>query len=129
MKKHLTEEQKAALDAKRKRIKELIRQIADMPEDQRIELAKRIPVANVDGHVLSLNNQCLLALQNPNVTIVGGFKQWLGKGRVVNKGEHGMAIWFPSKPSKEENESEGSEKEIRFLLATVFDVSQTSALQ
>lgn len=110
---------------KRERIRKLVRQISRMTPEQREELATKMPVVNVEGHTLSLHNRCLLALQAGRpLTIVGGFKQWLSQGRAVKKGEHGMAIWFPSVKKNEDDEKE----EISFLLGTVFDISQTIEL-
>lgn len=41
---------------------------------------------------LEFKNTMLLFTQKPNASIVGGFKQWLKAGRVVQKGQG--AIWI-----------------------------------
>src|SRR5262249_5129698 len=46
---------------------------------------------------LSAFNSCLVLRQLPNASMVGGFRQWLDKGRAVRKGEHGLMIWLPTK--------------------------------
>ena len=85
-----------------------------------------------------LGNQLLLALQCPNATIVGGFRQWKMQGRCVKRGEHGHMIWVPMihgsaegesdtpQPSDLDGATEGKPERLRFLVGTVFDISQTS---
>jgi hypothetical protein len=69
--------------------------------------------------------------QLPTASMVGGFRQWLDKGRAVKKGEHGLMIWIPTKgkekPTAEEVEQETNRP--NFVMGTVFDVSQTEATQ
>lgn len=117
---------------KREKIRKLFKQISEMPPEQRSELAAKMPIVNVESHALSVHNNCLLVLQAGNrpLTIVGGFKQWLSQGRVVKKGEHGMAIWFPSvkKNGNGETEEDEPDDKLRFMLGTVFDISQTVEL-
>lgn len=58
-------------------------------------------------------------------TVVGGYRQWQRAGRQVQKGEHGSIIWFPRMSKNEETDTE----ELKgFMLATVFDVSQTKEI-
>lgn len=119
---------------KREKIRKLFKQISEMPSEQRSELTARMPIVNVEGHALSTYNHCLLILQAGNrpLTVVGGFKQWLSQGRVVKKGEHGMAIWFPAikKNGNGNNETEEDEpNELRFMLGTIFDISQTKEIE
>ena len=96
---------------------------------ERMDLAKRTPVATIEGRVLSPFNCCFIVHQNPSVTVVGGFRQWKAAGRCVRKGEHGMALWIPTgagKSEKDEAQSIASDSDdVRFVLGTVFDVSQT----
>jgi hypothetical protein len=132
MKKNLTAEQIQKRDARRAKMRELAAQIAKMTEAQRLELAMRCPVVTIEGHALSVKNQCLLAFQSAGVTVVGGFRQWLKAGRVVDKGQHGLSIWIPlCKKSSETTAAgesiDGEPSEVHFALATVFDVSQTVA--
>jgi antirestriction protein ArdC len=113
-------------------MRKIAKQISDMPTEERIALSQRLPVATIEGRTLSVFNACMLACQNPSATIVGGFRQWLKVGRAVRKGEHGAAIWVPLKPrnSVEDGDAtQGDGDETRFILGTVFDVSQTDEVQ
>jgi hypothetical protein len=132
--KTLTAEQIAKRDARRARFKALWKQVADMPELERIQLSNKLGIVTVEGRQLSLNNQCLLALQCPGASVVGGFRQWIAQGRAVMKGQHGHMIWCPTgKPKQGEAteptaaEVEGSE--LRFIIGTVFDISQTQEIE
>jgi phosphohistidine swiveling domain-containing protein len=135
--KKLTEEQIAKRDARREKFRALVRQVAQMPDAERMEIVNRAgAVITCEGRALSTRNTCLLFLQIPGVSVVGGFRQWLKAGRCVRKGEHGASIWIPLGRGKDagegetaadagENESgEGS----RFGVATVFDIAQTEEL-
>jgi antirestriction protein ArdC len=105
-----------------------------MPEDERTALALSLcEVVTVEGHVLSFHNACLLAMQTPAATVVGGFQQWRRAGRTVRKGEHGAMIWAPTKrhgaddTPAADNGSELAERR-HFIAVTVFDVAQTDAV-
>lgn len=117
-------QEQARLDRKAKQAA-LFARLAKMGDTERALLASKMPVVNVDGHELSIGNMCLLAFQRPAVTVVGGFRQWLAKGRCVRKGEHGLTIRVPVGKAKE-GETEG---EVFFIGGTVFDVSQTDELE
>lgn len=128
-----TPEQRAQAEERRNRFRGLARQIAAMGPEARAELAARVNPTTVDGHPLSVHNACLLAAQLASVTLVGGFRQWRRAGRRVRKGEHGLALWVPRAVGKAEAEAPepeataldiGAERP-RFLMGTVFDVSQT----
>lgn len=132
----LTPEQIEARDARRAKFRTLCKQIADMPELDRLALAANLPgLVTCEGHALSLHNVCLIAKQFPGASIVGGFQQWKRAGRQVRKGEHGAMIWIPTGHSKPgdgptaEDVSAAEGESIRFLTATVFDVSQTEERQ
>lgn len=132
----LTPSQIAARDARRDKFRKLCKQVADMSEEQRATLAASMPgIATCEGRVLSLHNVYLIALQCPGATIVGGFKQWQKVGRAVHKGEHGLMIWVPAGVRKGEPEqtapAEGETEsgDLRFIMATVFDVSQTHEIE
>lgn len=127
MKRKPTLAQIEARQAKRLRMKELAKKIAAMPEELRQELAARSPVGTIEGRQLSLKNQLLVALQMPQATIVGGFRQWIKAGRCVRKGEHGASIWIPLGRKTEAGEIE-MEDSRAFMLATVFDCSQTKSI-
>lgn len=133
MKRQATPEQKAKAEARRAAAKALAKQIADMTPEERAEFASRCPVVTITGHHLSPVNTCLVALQKPDASIVGGFRQWITAGRAVRKGEHGLSIWVPIGAGRDANagqakpEGEASEEGSRpgFILGVVFDVSQT----
>ena len=130
-----TEEQKARAAERRAQFRILWKQVADMDEGERIRLASRAGIRSCeDGHEMSPTNQCLIMLQNPDATVVGGFRQWIRHGRKVRKGEHGISIWiprFPGKGKEGQDEGDGDSKgaEVRFFSGTVFDVAQTSAIE
>jgi len=89
-------------------------------------------------HRYSFNNTILIFLQNPEATLVAGYKTWqTAFKRNVNKGEKGMTILAPCpfKIKKEieftndKGEKEKREEEYlvpRFKPVKVFDISQTS---
>src|SRR5689334_25449227 len=96
MRRQPTESQKEAAKARREKFRAIVQQLGKMSEAERIDLAAKLPViATCEGHALSIHNQCLLAVQCPSATIVGGFRQWKKQGRAVKKGEHGHMIWCP----------------------------------
>ena len=73
----------------------------------------------------SINNSILIYLQNPDATLVAGYKAWETKfNRHVKKGEKGIVILAPMR-FKKDPDDEDSEEYIRFRTTTVFDVSQT----
>ena len=126
--KSLTDAQIVARDARRARFSTLATQIGAMTDDQRATLAASITPTTVEGRPLSVHNACLLAIQCPTVTLVGGFQQWLKAGRAVRKGEHGLMIWAPCRQAEDPNRQPGetsSADRQRFITVTVFDVSQT----
>lgn len=141
-----TPEQKERAARRRESFKAIAHQIAEMSEDQRAALAQTCPVVTIEGRALSVHNQCLVALQNPAATIVGGFRQWLKAGRCVAKGSVGLMIWCPTGNKNETETSSAApsvgalvvsghnfdapEKGARpgFIMGTVFDVSQTVEL-
>lgn len=73
----------------------------------------------------SINNTILIYLQNPNATLVAGYKAWETKfNRHVKQGEQGITILAPMKYKKDPDD-EDSEVYIRFRTTAVFDISQT----
>jgi hypothetical protein len=135
MKRELTAEQKAKREERVKQFRAMWKQVADMPELERVQLANKVGIVTVEGRALSPRNQCLCAIQNPAVTVVGGFRQWLKQGRAVRKGEHGMMIWVPSIQSSNGNGANGEDAptteadETRFFIGTVFDIGQTQEVE
>lgn len=105
-------------------VRQLAGKISQMTEQQRLEMAQKMPVLTIEGHPLSPFNACLVASQKPDVTIVGGFKQWITHGRCVAKGQHGLGIWIPCKPKKGSQD----EEKVFFTFGNVFDISQTIEL-
>lgn len=89
-------------------------------------ICESMPVMNPEGRRLSEPNTVFLAFQsNLKFTVVAGFKQWMKHGRCVKKGQHGNFIFIPAlNKSKKEDGSTEAEVE-KFLVARVFDISQT----
>lgn len=126
MKKELTKEQLAMAAEKRDRIRDIIKKISSMTAEERAVVASRLPLINTEGKQLSQHNAIMIAFQGgADCTIVGGFKQWLKQGRCVSAGQHGYSIWFPARGKDEDGEESADTK---FLLGTVFDISQTIEL-
>ena len=121
-----TPEQKAKAAERRTKMRAIAKQISGMSELQRAELVRDWPTT-IEGHQLSMFNACMIALQG-GATVVGGFRQWKRAGRSVMKGQHGLTIWVPLGKDKRDNgqsEQLSEDSPLRFILATVFDVSQT----
>jgi len=95
------------------------------------EFADNFPISNPEGHLLSGKNISFLKFQageKINFTVVAGYRQWLKFDRQVRKGQHGFWIFIPAmtKTTVEENGSSRTVEEFdRFLMAKVFDISQT----
>jgi antirestriction protein ArdC len=97
-------------------------------EDRAAIVAKIGTVATIEGRALSIHNACLLFTQRPDVSIVGGYRQWQRAGRQVRKGETGCAIWRPVKRKRAETDNgRNGDEDNRpgFILITVFDIAQT----
>jgi hypothetical protein len=118
---------KAEREARRAKMRELASQVSKMTDAQRQQLAARFSGVTIEGRSLSFHNQCMLAMQLPSATIVGGFRQWIKAGRCVKKGQRGSYIWIPLGP-KDDNGNIDMSDEKRFMLAPVFDISQTAEL-
>lgn len=136
--KDLTPEQIAARDARRTKFRDLARRVAKMSDAERAELVSRMPaIVTIEGRALSPFNSCLIAFQNPNASLVGGFRQWIAQGRAVKKGEHGAMIWVPCGKGASagdgtpggEQPAEGGSDGPRFITGTVFDVTQTKEIE
>jgi len=131
--KNLTQEQKDKAMENKERFKGIVKKIAQLSQEQRNELALKMPLINPEGHHLSIFNTCLIYHQSNGYvpTVVGGFKQWLKQGRAVKRGEHSFMIWFPRfQDHKEEpTEEEIKEEKVTFLIGHVFDISQTIEIQ
>lgn len=124
-KKQLTAEQLAASSERKATMRKLATTIRKLSDADRATLAARVQVHTIEGRSLSMCNQCMLALQCPDATLVGGFRQWLAAGRSVRKGEHGASIWIPLGAKDDDGHVKMGEDDHRFMLVTVFDISQT----
>ena len=91
-------------------------------EDREALLIKMGAVTTCDGHVCSVTNTILLWHQNPKITIVGGYRQWLAHNRQVKQGEKCAYVFVPRVKTLEGEEEKVS---VRFTTAPVFDISQT----
>ena len=88
-------------------------------------------------HRYSFQNTLLIWAECPHATRVAGFQAWKQLGRVVQKGEKGIAILAPlikKRSSDEESALEDRDERERrilfgFRVVHVFDVSQTSGEQ
>ena len=125
-----TEAQKIAAAERRQRFRMLVKQVASMPEADRLALVADRLIPTCEGETLSPHNTLLVMHQCPTVSMVCGFRQWLKVGRHVRKDEHGYMIWVPRFPSKAApDQTDDTADEIRFLMGTVFDVAQTDATE
>lgn len=130
MRRKPTPEQIEKAKQRRAAFREIVKVVAAMTEAQRQEIVGRIgAVPTCEGRALSPFNSCLILHQNPETSLVGGFQQWRKVGRAVRKGEHGMMIWFPSDKKKTDEPTGNEEDETKFLMGTVFDISQTDEIQ
>ena len=115
----------------RLKMQEHARRIRELPEDARAQLASKMLVTTIDGHTLSVWNNCYLQYQTPTpLTIVGGFQQWRRNGRHVRKGQTAAGyILVPMGKGKQEPMQEPQEGEkqsgMNFKHVPVWDVSQT----
>src|SRR3990172_11401269 len=90
--KEMTEEQKAAWEERKAKFRGFVKQIVAMPESARVALAAQCPIATCEGHTLSVRNQCLVSVQYPTASLVGGFQQWRKQGRSIRKGGQGFVV-------------------------------------
>ncbi|MCW2280149.1 ArdC-like ssDNA-binding domain-containing protein [Lactococcus lactis] len=81
----------------------------------------------------SYRNKMLIQAQNPNASLVAGYRAWQNKGRQVQRGQKALKIFVPNlvaqkgKDGKYLLDDEGKViKAVKgFYLASVYDVSQT----
>lgn len=135
-----TAEMKAKAEARREAFRGLVDKIAELPETERAMLVAKVgAVVNAEGKPLSMVNTMMLVMQCPAVSMVGGFQQWIAAGRCVRKGEKGLGIWIPCGGTKDTDTptaddvgtadgADGKAKKPRFIMGTVFDISQTEPL-
>lgn len=124
------EEKKAA---RKEQLKKIVSAIAEMSDEQKDELVGVMGgIPTCAGHILKITNSCMVLMQLPTATMVGGYNQWRETGRHVKKGEQGLAIWAPTKGKTEESAEpsaadlkEGEKSKPNFIVVYVFDISQT----
>ncbi len=128
MRKQATLEQKAKTEARRAQFRQLVKQVAQMSENERQSILERVgAVVTCEGRTLSPTNTMLCLMQCPRVSMVGGFQQWIRQGRAVMKHQHGISIWIRCAGKKAEDGTE--EGEAYYTSGTVFDISQTQAIE
>lgn len=135
MRKQATEAQRQAAKERRDRFRAIVKTLGKMSDVERFELSKRVSIGSCEGYGYSPCNQMLIAMQCPTATVLGGFRQWKKLGRTVKRGEHGHMIWVPTVyektddiPQPSEVDGEERPKGVRFIIGTIFDISQTSDL-
>jgi antirestriction protein ArdC len=129
-------------EQRRARVAALRQQLSEWEQSADPEEVARV-VAHFTGYGrgYSERNAKLIAAQHPAATDVAGFREWMLRGRVVRKGEHGIKILAPSKYGRAEagkagdgestradRNDDSGEDDVRFVFVTVFDISQTEPL-
>ena len=123
------EERHAEAEALHVSIVEQVQQLADSGKWRAfLEFARSF-------HTYSLNNLLLILSQNPEATMVAGFRQWQSKGRQVRKGEKSIKIfgYRERKTPRDDNKQDPAENEERvvryFPTLSVFDIAQTDPIE
>lgn len=90
---------------------------------------KRMLAVAAKFHRYSANNHLLIFLQQPDATVVAGYRRWEELGRHVRKGEKGIWILAPCKYRTKIEGDDGEETTVQtirgFRVVYVFDISQT----
>ena len=130
MKRQITEAQRRKAQARKEAFRGLCSRLAKMSKDERARWqAEAGLVVTIEGRALSPRNTVLLYFQRQDVSMVGGFRQWIKAGRAVRKGEHGLSILVPAGGGTKQNDDGGEEEaQVYFIGGTVFDISQTEEL-
>ncbi|MGN7799675.1 ArdC family protein [Leifsonia sp. 22587] len=121
------EQRKAQAEALHASIIDQVQQLADSGQWRRfLDFARSF-------HTYSLNNLLLILAQNPDATMVAGFRQWQAKGRQVRKGEHAIKIFgYSTKKTTSTTHGPGADPEEGavhyFPVLSVFDISQTDPI-
>lgn len=80
-------------------------------------------------HDYSVNNIILIMMQNPDASLVAGYKAWQTKfHRQVRKGEKAIRILAPCPHKIVKEDEDGNQREVRwttYRAVSVFDISQT----
>lgn len=137
-----TQQRAAAAElARHERLEELHRRLADGVAAIRDGQAWRDWLDTAAKfHRYSFNNQILLALQNPDATLVAGYRAWMAMGRQVRKGEKALWVLAPvtaratgsadtavgkGDPDREPEPEGRARTVVGFRPTAVFDVGQT----
>jgi len=107
------------------RLKELAAETDEVKQSE--EFTKFVEVMS-KFHKYSFHNQMLIMIQNPDATLVAGYKAWQKMGRQVQKGEKSIRILAPGQSKRIETDDNGDETEkmVRYFFSvSVFDISQT----
>lgn len=125
-----TAAQKSKAEERRAAFKELADRVAAMSDTERAQIVNRCAaVVSITRNPLSPTNTVLILTQRPSASVVAGFRQWLDAGRCVKKGERGLSLWVPVSGKAEEapetDSTEPKKPRARFVMGTVFDISQT----
>ncbi|MBN6812907.1 MULTISPECIES: ArdC family protein [Kocuria] len=129
------QERKAAAIAKRKEVSEKAAAVAEQIKNDP-DTARRFAAFTARMPTYSPKNQEMIFAQFEGATQCAGFNKWLEVGRVVRKGERAIKIMAPTERTK--TDEEGSvvmdpktgkpEKELTYIMVSVFDVSQTEEI-
>jgi hypothetical protein len=69
-----------AVEEKKAKLKTAMEAIANMSQDERDALLKRLgAVITCEGHPCSITNTILLWHQSETVSVIGGYRQWLAQ--------------------------------------------------
>ncbi|MFC1453995.1 hypothetical protein ACFLQL_02320 [Verrucomicrobiota bacterium] len=88
--------------------------VKQMSEDERKALISGVAIKHITEREIKYSeiDMCLIAIQYPSASIVGGFQQWKKAGHDINPGVNGIAIWV-------------NEESIKPKMVMIFDISQT----
>jgi antirestriction protein ArdC len=135
---------KSTKSTKIDRIRQRVSDLCDRLDAYRAERGSEWSPALVlkaTGGTYSLRNSMLLHMQAAErglvLSLVAGYDDWQKIGRQVRKGETSMKVLRPSGLSKAqeialaEAEAKGEQTDVRrfYLPASVFDISQTDAIE
>lgn len=122
------EDRRAQADALHASIVEQVQKLADSGQWRTfLEFARSF-------YNYSLNNLLLILAQNPDATMVAGFRQWQAKGRQVRKGEKSIKIfgYNEKKLTRDDLEEDvaSTERVVRYFpTLSVFDIAQTDPIE
>jgi hypothetical protein len=129
MRKVATAAQKEVAQLRRAKVRDWAKRIKSMTEEQRRTFVGAAGYRTIEGHELSMFNQCMLAYGGCQSPLVGGFQQWRKQGRQVSKGVHGFAIWIPiGRKTSDPTTGEEDTDMVGFVLGTVFGIDQTEPI-